>query len=84
MYDQVYHLEHSRGVNSWPNSVQGNPYMKENFEEWGKMHNEFENIFLYSPLSNFLTNIESMKSNIIEIATIKIVFIILFILYFYH
>ena len=35
--DQVYHLEHSRGVNSWPNSVQGNPYMKENFEEWGKI-----------------------------------------------
>lgn len=46
--------------------------------------NLFENIFLYSPLSNFLTNIESMKSNIIEITTIKIVFIILFILYFYH
>jgi predicted glycosyltransferase involved in capsule biosynthesis len=35
--DQVYHLEHSRGANSWPNSVQGNPYMKENFEEWGKI-----------------------------------------------
>lgn len=34
---QVYHLEHSRGVNSWPNSVQGNPYMKENFEEWEKI-----------------------------------------------
>ena len=35
--DQVYHLEHSRGVNSWPNSVQGNPYMRENFEEWEKI-----------------------------------------------
>ena len=35
--DQVYHLEHSRSVNSWPNSVQGNPYMRENFEEWEKI-----------------------------------------------
>ena len=35
--DQVYHLEQSRGVNSWPNSVQGNPYMRENFEEWEKI-----------------------------------------------
>ena len=33
----IYHLEHSRGANSWPNSAQGNPYMKENFEEWGKI-----------------------------------------------
>ena len=32
--DQVYHLEHSRGNNSWPNSVQGNPYMRENFDVW--------------------------------------------------
>ena len=31
---QVYHLEHSRGRNSWPNSVQGNPYMQENFNLW--------------------------------------------------
>ena len=36
---QVYHLEHSRGRNSWPNSVQGNPYMKENFEVWQSMQN---------------------------------------------
>ena len=35
--DIVYHLEHSRGVNSWPNSVQGNPYMKQNFDEWEKI-----------------------------------------------
>ena len=35
--DQVYHLEHSRGRNSWPNSVEGNPYMKENFEVWEKV-----------------------------------------------
>lgn len=32
--DYVYHLEHSRGSNSWPNSVQGNPYMQQNFEVW--------------------------------------------------
>jgi predicted glycosyltransferase involved in capsule biosynthesis len=32
--DFIYHLEHSRGVNSWPNSVQGNPYMSENFKVW--------------------------------------------------
>ena len=36
---QVYHLEHSRGRNSWPNSVQGNPYMKENFEVWESIQN---------------------------------------------
>jgi len=34
---QVYHLEHSRGRNSWPNSVQGNPYMQENFNVWEKI-----------------------------------------------
>ena len=35
---QVYHLEHSRGRNSWPNSVEGNPYMQENFEVWEKIN----------------------------------------------
>ena len=35
--DQVYHLEHSRGNNSWPNSVQGNPYMKQNFGVWERI-----------------------------------------------
>jgi hypothetical protein len=30
----IYHLEHSRGPNSWPDSIQGNPYMKQNFEAW--------------------------------------------------
>ena len=34
---EVYHLEHSRGRNSWPNSVQGNPYMQENFNVWEKI-----------------------------------------------
>lgn len=34
IHDYVYHLEHSRGSNSWPNSAQGNPYMQKNFEVW--------------------------------------------------
>ena len=32
--DWIYHLEHSRGLNSWPTSFHGNPYMKENFKLW--------------------------------------------------
>ena len=32
--DEVYHLEHSRGRNSWPHSIEGNPYMRENFGVW--------------------------------------------------
>lgn len=35
----VYHLEHSRGANSWPMSVQSNPYMSENFSLWEKIQN---------------------------------------------
>lgn len=30
----VYHLEHSRGSNSWPVSYQTNPYMKDNIALW--------------------------------------------------
>jgi len=30
----VYHLEHSRGPNSWPVSYQKNPYMKKNLDLW--------------------------------------------------
>lgn len=30
----IYHLEHSRGSNSWPNSMYGNPYMKDNLRLW--------------------------------------------------
>jgi hypothetical protein len=33
----IYHLEHSRGPNSWPASIQGNPYMKQNFEVWNHL-----------------------------------------------
>lgn len=32
--DFIYHLEHSRGRNSWPESIKGNPYMNQNFELW--------------------------------------------------
>lgn len=32
--EYVYHLEHSRGVNSWPISAQKNPYMQSNFSLW--------------------------------------------------
>ena len=35
--DQVYHLEHSRGSNSWPHSIEGNPYMRENFGVWERI-----------------------------------------------
>jgi hypothetical protein len=33
----IYHLEHSRGQNSWPVSVRGNPYMAQNFEVWNHL-----------------------------------------------
>ena len=33
----IYHLEHSRGQNSWPVSYQGNPYMQDNISLWEKI-----------------------------------------------
>jgi len=33
----IYHLEHSRGQNSWPVSCQGNPYMQDNIYLWEKI-----------------------------------------------
>ena len=33
----IYHLEHSRGANSWPESIRGNPYMVQNFEVWNHL-----------------------------------------------
>lgn len=30
----IYHLEHSRGSNSWPTSMHGNPYMQNNLQLW--------------------------------------------------
>lgn len=46
----IYHLEHSRGRNSWPASVQGNPYMSENFQLWESLQkmNKDELKFYYS------------------------------------
>jgi virulence-associated protein VapD len=35
--DFVYHLEHSRGENSWPISAQKNPYMQNNFSLWEEL-----------------------------------------------
>jgi hypothetical protein len=35
----IYHLEHSRGPNSWPTSVHCNPYMTQNFETWNYIQN---------------------------------------------
>ena len=54
--DIVYHLEHSRGANSWPNSVQGNPYMKQNFDEWEKIQKMSEN-----QLRSYYSNQEYLK-----------------------
>ena len=33
----LYHLEHSRGNNSWPTSYHGNPYMQDNLQLWEKL-----------------------------------------------
>ena len=35
--DYVYHLEHSRGANSWPNSATGNPHMQGNQALWQRL-----------------------------------------------
>ncbi len=35
--DLIYHLEHSRGNNSWPVSYHGNPYMQENIALWNHL-----------------------------------------------
>lgn len=41
--DIIYHLEHSRGPNSWPNSIQGNPYMQENQNLWNDIQRMSKN-----------------------------------------
>ena len=33
----LYHLEHSRGNNSWPTSYHGNPYMQDNLQLWERL-----------------------------------------------
>ena len=35
--DLIYHLEHSRGNNSWPVSYHGNPYMQDNIALWNHL-----------------------------------------------
>jgi hypothetical protein len=52
----IYHLEHSRGRNSWPASISGNPYMNQNFELWNaiqKMNKE--------QISEYYSNQEYLK-----------------------
>jgi hypothetical protein len=51
--EYVYHLEHSRGANSWPISAQKNPHMANNFAVWeeiqkmskDELHNYYDNIW---------------------------------------
>ena len=52
----VYHLEHSRGANSWPNSVKGNPYMRQNFDEWEKIQK-----MSHGELKTYYSNQEYLK-----------------------
>ena len=33
----LYHLEHSRGNNSWPTSYHGNPHMQDNLQLWERL-----------------------------------------------
>lgn len=33
----IYHLEHSRGPNSWPVSYENNPHMKDNIQLWEQL-----------------------------------------------
>jgi len=33
----LYHLEHSRGNNSWPTSYTGNPHMQDNLQLWERL-----------------------------------------------
>lgn len=54
--DYIYHLEHSRGRNSWPTSIQGNPYMSENFELWNAIQKMNKN-----QLSQYYSNQEYIK-----------------------
>ncbi len=53
---EVYHLEHSRGHNSWPNSVNGNPYMAENFAVWESLQK-----MSAQELKKYYSNQEYMK-----------------------
>jgi len=37
--DFIYHLEHSRGMNSWPNSFYEHPFTRKNIELWEHLKN---------------------------------------------
>ena len=52
----IYHLEHSRGINSWPNSYTGNPHMERNLQLW-------EDLQKLSPdgLRNYYSNQKYLK-----------------------
>ena len=52
----IYHLEHSRGINSWPNSYAGNPHMERNLQLW-------EDLQKLSPdgLRNYYSNQKYLK-----------------------
>jgi hypothetical protein len=52
----IYHLEHSRGRNSWPTSIEGNPYMRENFELWNDLQKMNK-----QQLSEYYSNQEYLK-----------------------
>jgi len=46
--DYVYHLEHSRGINSSPNFMENNPYYNHNQDLWGKLKNmEYDELKKY-------------------------------------
>lgn len=52
----IYHLEHKRGDNSWPNSIYGNPFMAENFKLW-----DYIQTLNADQLKNYYDNQEYLK-----------------------
>lgn len=54
--DEIYHLEHSRGQNSWPVSYQENPYMAQNIELWEKLR-----VMSAEDLKQYYSNQEYLK-----------------------
>jgi predicted glycosyltransferase involved in capsule biosynthesis len=52
----IYHLEHSRGRNSWPDSYHGNPYMMDNLQLWDKLQQMDR-----QQLSEYYSNQEYLK-----------------------
>jgi hypothetical protein len=52
----IYHLEHTRGRNSWPESYHGNPYMKDNLLLWESLQQMNK-----EQLLNYYSNQEYLK-----------------------